>query len=152
MVHGAGVFVFNLRSNKMGLFDGIASMVTGAMGGSSGAVAENPMANAMMGILEQHGISGVQGVVSQFEQSGYGAHVASWVGDAQNLPISADQVTQALGNPVVASMAQHFGVDPSQASQMISEHLPGILALLHGNSQLAPGQVAVADVAADPDA
>ncbi|HET9147537.1 MAG TPA: YidB family protein [Acetobacteraceae bacterium] len=97
----------------MGLFDDISRMAGG--GGIAGE---------LMGVLDQHGISGVSGIVQQFEQSGMGNHAASWVGNGENLPVSADQVRQALGNPVVESIARKFGIDTNQAAQLISQHLP----------------------------
>ncbi|MDD2877778.1 MAG: YidB family protein [Acidiphilium sp.] len=100
----------------MGLFDQISSLLGGgAEGGITGQV---------MGVLQQNGISGVSGLMQQFEQSGMGAHIASWVGNGENLPVSADQVKQALGNPVIASIAQKFGIDPDAAAQLLAQHLP----------------------------
>ncbi|MCF3947630.1 YidB family protein [Acidiphilium iwatense] len=117
----------------MGLFDQVSGMVSGALGGGSGGVA-----GQLMGVLQQNGISGVSGLVQQFEQNGLGAHVASWVGSGENLPISADQVQQVLGSPVIASIAQKFGVDPQTAAQLIAQHLPAAV------DQATPGG-AVAD-------
>ncbi len=113
----------------MGLFDGVSKLFGGdSSGGDTGAVA-----GQLMGVLQQHGIGDVSGLVSQFEQSGLGAHVASWVGDGQNLPISADQIQSALGSPVVASIAAKFGVDPATATQLLSQHLPAIMSHLSQN-------------------
>lgn len=96
----------------MGLFDDISGMASSGIG------------RELMGVLEQHGIAGVSGIVQQFEQNGLGGHAASWVGNGGNLPISASEVQQALGNPVIASVARKFGIDPDQAAQLISQHLP----------------------------
>jgi len=134
----------------MGLFDGISSMFSNAVSGET----SGPMAEQMMGVLQSHGIDGVSGLVSQFEQSGLGEHVASWVGDGQNLPVSPDQIESALGSPAIASIAAKFGVDPSQASQLISQHLPGIISHLTPGGQIpsgsAPTSDAVVDSAVDP--
>ncbi len=116
----------------MGLFDGISSMISGAMGGGD----TNAMTNQLMGVLEQHGISGMSGLVSQFEQSGLGEHVASWVGPGTNLPIDAASIQAALGSPVVASIAAKLGVDPATASQLLAQHLPNIV-----NAATPGGQV-----------
>jgi uncharacterized protein YidB (DUF937 family) len=134
----------------MGLFDGISNLISNAVsGGASG-----PMADQVMGVLQSHGIDGVSGLVSQFEQAGLGEHVASWIGDGQNLPVSPDQIESALGSPAIASIAETFGVDPSQASQLISQHLPGIISHLTPNGQIpagsAPTSDAVVDSAVDP--
>lgn len=107
----------------MGLFDQISGMVGSALGGSDDAAGGGIQAQ-MMSVLKQNGIDGMSGLMQQFEQSGMGAHVASWVGDGQNLPISAEQVQAALGSPVIASIAQRFGVDPAMAANLLAQHLP----------------------------
>lgn len=134
----------------MGLFDGISNLFSNAEAGAP----TGPMADQVMGVLQQHGINGVSGLVSQFEQSGLGEHVASWIGDGQNLPVSPDQIESALGSPAIASIAAKFGVDPSQASQLISQHLPGIISHLTPGGQIPAGSLptsdAVVDSAVDP--
>lgn len=106
----------------MGLFDGISSMITGAMGGGA-----NPVTDQLMGVLQEHGVSGMSGLVSQFEQAGLGEHMASWVGTGENLPIDAASIQAALGTPIVASIAAKLGVDPATASQLLAQHLPSIV-------------------------
>jgi len=105
------------------LFDQISGMVSSALGGSGDAAGSDVQAQ-VMGVLKQNGIDGMSGLVQQFEQSGMGEHVASWIGDGQNLPISAAQVQAALGSPVIASIAQRFGVDPTTAANLLAQHLP----------------------------
>lgn len=118
----------------MGLLDSITSAIFGRLpGGETGPVAEQ-----VMSALQQHGFGDVSGLVSQFEQSGLGAHVASWVGDGQNLPITTDQVQAVLGAPAIATIAAKLGIDPATASQMLSQHLPAIVSHLVQN-QPAPG-------------
>ncbi|MGC9269371.1 YidB family protein [Acidiphilium sp.] len=107
----------------MGLFDQISGLVGSALGGDNGQTGDD-IQSQVMGVLQQNGISGVSGLMQQFQQSGLGAHVASWIGDGQNLPVSADQIQQALGSPVIASIAQKFGVDPSMAASFLAQHLP----------------------------
>lgn len=117
----------------MGLLDSITNAIRGALsGGETGPVAEQ-----VMSALQQHGVGDVSGLVSQLEQSGLGAHVTSWVGEGQNLPITTDQVESALGAPAIASIAAKLGIDPATASQMLSQHLPAIVSHLVQN-QPAP--------------
>jgi uncharacterized protein YidB (DUF937 family) len=106
----------------MGLFDQISGMVSSAFGG--GDASGGDIQAQVMNVLQQHGIDGMSGVMQQFEQSGMGAHVASWIGNGQNLPVSGDQVQQALGSPVIASIAERFGIDPTTAANLLAQHLP----------------------------
>lgn len=118
----------------MGLFDQISGMTSEVLGGQ-GATGGG-IAGQLMGVLQQNGISGVSGLIQQFEQSGMGAHVASWVGNGDNLPLSPAQVEQALGNPVIAQIAAKFGIDTSAAAQLLAQHLPAAV------DQATPGGVA----------
>lgn len=113
----------------MGLLDGLVGLVQ-SQGGSEVAA---QLAQHLPDVLGQHGIDGVQGLTDKLSQGGLGAQIASWTGSGQNLPVSADQIQQALGSPMVASLAQKFGVDPAQASQLLSQHLPQIIAAFSGN-------------------
>ncbi|HEX7388922.1 MAG TPA: YidB family protein [Acidiphilium sp.] len=107
----------------MGLFDEISGAVGDALGGGQGSGAGG-MAGQLMGALQENGISGISGLAQQFEQNGLGGHIASWIGNGDNLPVSADQIQQALGSPMVASIAQKLGIDPQAAAQLIAKHLP----------------------------
>jgi uncharacterized protein YidB (DUF937 family) len=115
----------------MGLFDNISHLFNTATGADASEVA-GPLMNA----LQQNGINGVSGLVSQFEQNGLGAQIASWVGNGQNLPIDSNTIQQALGLPVVANLAAKLGVDPQQASDFLAQHLPKIIDHLTPNGQV----------------
>ncbi len=95
----------------MGLLDGILGGVVGA-----GALA------VVQHYLEGHG--GVEGVVAEFEKTGYGKQVKSWIGDGSNLPISADDVKRALGSEKLKQIAATTGVPIDQAAEYLAQHLP----------------------------
>jgi uncharacterized protein YidB (DUF937 family) len=118
----------------MGLFDSITNLVNEAIGGEAGGT---PGAADIMNMLQQHGL-GPDALIGQLQSSGLGEHVESWLGDGQNLPVSPEQIQAALGTPAVAAIAAKFGIDPSEASALISQHLPAIV------NQSTPAQ--------DPDA
>ena len=104
----------------MGLFDEISGMVGGMLGGGN-------QEQQVMEALQSVGIPGVGGLVQQLQQSGLGGQVASWVGSGANQPVSAGELEQALGGPALTAIAAKFGVDPSQASALLSKVLPGIV-------------------------
>lgn len=95
----------------MGLFDGIVGGVVGSA-----------MVGVVNHILEQNG--GLQGVVNQFEQKGFGETVRSWVGTGQNLPITADQIHQVLGSGAVQQLAQKAGLSVPELTEKLSQLLP----------------------------
>jgi len=95
----------------VGLFDGVLGGVVGA-----------EMATVVSGLIEKHG--GVQGIVAQMEQQGFGATVKSWVGTGTNMPISADQIHAAFGSDVVKNLAAKFGVNPDELAGKLAQALP----------------------------
>ena len=110
----------------MGLLDSVAGAVLGKLGGSQGG-----MAQIALDMFNQHG--GLDGVLSKLKEGGLGDEVASWVSKGSNLPVSADQITSALGSGAIADMAAKFGVDPSTLSAQIAEHLPSVVDKLTPN-------------------
>ena len=95
----------------MGLLDGL-------IGGAVGA----GMITAVNGLIEKHG--GLQGIVAQFQQQGLGPTIQSWVGNGENLPISPEQIYQALGSDTVQQLAAKLGIPPDQLAAKLSEILP----------------------------
>jgi uncharacterized protein YidB (DUF937 family) len=95
----------------MGFLDGV-------LGGVIGAEA----LSLVKGYVEKHG--GIEGVVAEFEKSGFGQQVKSWVGSGPNLPISAEQIRQALGSDRVNELAAKFGIPVEKASELLAQYLP----------------------------
>ena len=106
----------------------IFSDISGLMSGNSMPdEAKGNVGNALDGILKNQGMGGISGMLQQFQQSGLGAQAMSWVGNGTNQPISAGHIAQVLGPSVIGAIATRFGIDPQQATQMLSQHLPGIV-------------------------
>ena len=95
----------------MGLLDGL-------IGGAIGA----EMVTVVNGLIEKHG--GVKGLVDQFQQQGLGPTIQSWVGNGENLPITPEQIHQALGSETVQQLAAKFGIPPDQLAAKLAQILP----------------------------
>lgn len=95
----------------MGVFDGILGGVIGA--GTT---------TLLNSFIEKQG--GLQNVVSQFEKNGFGDTVKSWVSQGQNLPITADQIHQALGSDTVKELAAKMGLPADKLAELLAQHLP----------------------------
>jgi uncharacterized protein YidB (DUF937 family) len=95
----------------MGLLDGVLGGVVGA-----------EMVTVVSGLIERHG--GVQGLVSQFEKSGMGATIKSWVGTGPNQPITPEQVHQAIAPSVLNDLAAKAGLSPQDLVNKLSALLP----------------------------
>jgi uncharacterized protein YidB (DUF937 family) len=107
----------------MGLLDGILG---GVVGGE--------MATVVNSFIERHG--GVQGIVTQMQQQGFGPTVKSWVGTGPNQPITADQVHQAFGQGTIAELAAKAGLTPQELSQKLSQVLPQVIDKLTPTGQI----------------
>jgi uncharacterized protein YidB (DUF937 family) len=110
----------------MGLLDGLLGSVLGkALGGGQQG---NALVDAAMGLLNnQQGGGGLNGLLEKFKSSGLGDHAASWVGTGQNMPVSGDQVHNALGGDFINQIASKLGVDPSHASGGLAQLLPTLI-------------------------
>jgi uncharacterized protein YidB (DUF937 family) len=93
-------------------------MFDGLLGGIVGA----GMVSVVNDILEKHG--GVQGVVSEFEKSGLGATVKSWVGTGPNQAISPDEVHKVLGSDLLEQLSKKSGLSVQELAQKLSQVLP----------------------------
>jgi uncharacterized protein YidB (DUF937 family) len=95
----------------MGLFDKI-------LGGVFGAGATT----LLNSFIEKQG--GLQNIASQFEKNGFGNTMKSWISQGQNLPITADQIRQALGSDKVKELAAKMGLPTDKLAELLAQHLP----------------------------
>ncbi|MGA3195036.1 MAG: YidB family protein [Terriglobales bacterium] len=115
----------------MGFLDNLENEAMGkVLGGSS-----NPMAASLLQMI-QNQPGGLQGMVQSFHDKGMGGVVSSWVGNGQNLPISADQIHQVLGSDQVKALAAKAGISPDTAASTLAQLLPGIVDKLTPNGQV----------------
>jgi uncharacterized protein YidB (DUF937 family) len=81
----------------------------------------------MMGQLKGMLGGDVGGVMDKLKSGGLSEQFKSWVGKGENKPVTADQVTQALGNEHIAKIAEQTGMSQDQAAQNIADKLPGMV-------------------------
>ncbi len=162
----------------MGLLDGMLGNVLGGMLGG-GQQQQNPqgmLLQAVMGMLSNNGQQGgggmgglgsimgalgggggaapgggaLGGLLQAFQQNGMGDHVQSWVGNGENLPVSAEQIMQALGGGgsgggaaggVLGQLAQQTGMSHEETAGTLSQLLPDIVHHLTPNGQVPQGGV-----------
>ena len=124
----------------MRLLDGVLNALQGA-NSPAGAATGGAWGAALGAVLG--GAGGGNGslgdLVQKFEQGGLGPVIASWISSGHNLPISADQLQQVLGSDTIARVAQHLGVDPSQAAAQLSQLLPAVIDKMTPNGQVPAG-------------
>ena len=67
---------------------------------------------------------GLNAIVAKLQQAGFGDQVKSWIGNGQNLPITAEQLQQVLGSDTVRQLAARFNIPVDQLSQILAQQLP----------------------------
>jgi len=67
---------------------------------------------------------GLNAIVAKLEQAGLGDQVKTWIGTGQNLPITADQVRQVLGNETVKQLAANYNIPVDQIAEVLAHQLP----------------------------
>lgn len=92
---------------------------------------------AAIGLLsnQQQG-GGLQNLLGAFQNAGLGNIVSSWVSTGQNLPISADQIQQALGGGHLSQLASASGLSHEDTAQQLSDLLPGLIDKMTPNGQV----------------
>ena len=140
----------------MGLLDSVLGAVLGGGGGQNSGQAT--LVNAVLQMVLNKGGGaggaagaggGLGGLIGALTQGGLGQVASSWVGTGQNQPVSADQITQALGSSssgsgsssggvgsILAQLAQQAGMSHGDAASSLSQILPGLVDKLTPNGQV----------------
>jgi len=131
----------------MGLLDSVLGSVLG--GGQQQAGGAGALVNIVAGMLAHNSqgtagtagtagatgapsgplasLGGLAGLAEQFQRSGLGDVMSSWIGTGQNLPISTDQLSKVLGSDVVGHLAQHTGMDSGALLGQLTQLLPQLV-------------------------
>ncbi len=90
----------------------LLDIVGGLLGGGkdAGGGGNAALLNAVVAMLSNgSSIGGLGGLVQQMQKSGLGDVVGSWVGTGQNMPISPDQLKNALPPDVLGGLLSQLG-------------------------------------------
>ena len=90
---------------------------------------------ALSGITGDGGFN-LSGLASKLKDGGLGDKLTSWLGDGDNAPVSADEITSALGADKVSAVASKLGIDSSAAADKLSNLLPSLLDKASSGGQL----------------
>ncbi|HLK81034.1 MAG TPA: YidB family protein [Xanthobacteraceae bacterium] len=122
------------------IFGGILGTALRGLAGQGGTGA---LSDILSQVLARTDLGSIGGLLQQLQQSGLGAEVASWLGNGANLPISVDQLKNALGDQRLRQLATQLGLPVDQLLDQLSQHLPGAIDHMspHGTleEQLGPG-------------
>jgi uncharacterized protein YidB (DUF937 family) len=131
---------------KVTVMSGFFGQALGGLLGGGGAAAALPgLLTEIVGAGQGAAGGGLPALLQQFEAAGLGAHVQSWVGGGENMPISAEQVASALPADKLEAWAQQLGVPPETVPALLAHVLP------HAVDQATPDGTAAPEAVATPN-
>jgi uncharacterized protein YidB (DUF937 family) len=106
----------------MGILDSLENSPAfkGALGQLEAAVVPVVLSE----VLGNGSQGGLNAIVAKLQQAGFGDQVKSWIGNGQNLPITAEQLQQVLGNDTVKQLAARFNIPIDQLAKVLAQQLP----------------------------
>ena len=104
----------------MGLFEELKGTLFG--GGD-----KNKLLESIMGIIHDPQTGGLSGLAQTFKDKGLGDVVSSWISTGENLPVSSDQIKQALGSDQIQQISEKAGVSQAEVSNGLAGLLPEII-------------------------
>jgi uncharacterized protein YidB (DUF937 family) len=128
----------------MGLFDSILDL----SGGDNTQQTQDH--NAISGIFDlfnHEKVGGLEGIVGMLGKGGLGNIVDSWINTGENQQVSTNQLSSALGNEVIGTLANKLGVSHGSALELLVKHLPTIIDKLTPDGKLpSSNQINVQDI------
>ena len=110
------------------------------LGGGGGGAGAGDLLGAVVGMLGNDSqLGGLAGLVNKFQQSGLGPVIQSWISSGQNMPISGDQLSGALGHDTVSSMASQLGMNSGDLAGQLAQILPHVVDQLTPHGQAPQG-------------
>jgi uncharacterized protein YidB (DUF937 family) len=122
--------------------DILGSILGSALKGLAGQAGQQERAPAglpdiLAQVLGKTDLGSLGGLLQQLEQSGLGAQVASWLGNGQNLPVTIEELRNALGEQPLRQLASQFDLPVDELLRHLAQHLPNAVDGLSRNGSLA---------------
>ena len=106
----------------MGILDSLEN--SPAFKGALGQLGAAVLPAVLSEVMGNGGQGGLNAIVAKLQQAGLGDQVKSWLGNGQNLPITAEQLQQVLGNDTVKQLAAKYNIPVDQISELLAHQLP----------------------------
>jgi uncharacterized protein YidB (DUF937 family) len=106
----------------MGILDSLEN--SPALKGMLGQLEAAVVPVVLSEVLGNGSQGGLSAIVAKLQQAGLGDQVKSWIGNGQNLPITAEQLQEVLGSDTVKQLAAKFNIPVDQLSKVLAQQLP----------------------------
>ncbi len=122
----------------MGLFD---EGIGGLIGKLFGEGERNKLFESIMGLINDPQTGGLSGLAQLFKDKGLGDVMSSWISTGENMPVSADQINQALGQEQIQQISKNAGLSQEEASKGLAGLLPEIIDKLTPDGKMPEGDM-----------
>lgn len=119
----------------MGILDSITGKVLGRKD------TQNSVLNSVMSLIGNQQSGGLAGLVQQFSGKGLGDIINSWVSTGKNLPITTEQIQQALGDKTISKIASQAGISAEEVTSHLTNLLPQVVDKLTPDGQISQGDI-----------
>ena len=102
----------------------LKKMVVGQEGEAGG---QSSMLDNLLEMLNDQKSGGITGLIQKFNEKGLGDYMSSWIGTGQNLPISADQIKDAIGSDKIKELASKLNLGEHDTSKSLADLLPQLI-------------------------
>ena len=106
----------------MGILDSLEN--SPALKGALGQLEAAVLPVVLSEVLGSGKQGGLNAIVAKLQQAGFGDQIKSWIGNGQNLPITAEQLQQVLGSDTVKQLAARFNIPVDQLAKVLAQQLP----------------------------
>jgi uncharacterized protein YidB (DUF937 family) len=109
----------------MGILDTLTNLLSSPGAKGIEGQLESAVIPVVLGqVLGNGNQGGLSAIVAKLQQAGFGDQVKSWIGNGQNIPITADELQQVLGSEKVKELAARFNIPIDQLSKVLAQQLP----------------------------
>lgn len=83
---------------------------------------------AALSLIADNGqTGGLNGLVERFQSVGLGNVISSWIGSGTHVPITPEQIEQALGQGHLQQISEETGFGQQEVAEQLSEMLPDLV-------------------------
>jgi uncharacterized protein YidB (DUF937 family) len=82
-------------------------------------------------------MGGLQGVLDKLHQAGLDKQVQSWISNGRNIPVTPDELRNALNDKQLQQIARSMGPPVDQALEVVAKYLPQAVDQASPNGKLA---------------
>ena len=117
----------------MGFMDQLKGMLAGQQGEAGGHAG---MLDDLLKLVNDPQSGGLGGLIQKFNEKGLGDLMSSWISTGKNLPVSADQINNALGSDKIKDLAAKYNLGEHDASKSLADLLPQLIDKLTPNGSV----------------